>query len=46
MAFSGIAHQARAGHQAEARGSRSPDLQIRLVEIARVLADSENTDIL
>jgi hypothetical protein len=30
MAFSGTAHQAHAGHQAEPRKSRSPDLQIRL----------------
>jgi hypothetical protein len=41
MVLSGMAHQARAGHQAERATGRSPDLQIRLAKIRRLLADSE-----
>jgi hypothetical protein len=39
MVLSGIAHQARAGHQAEPKKGRSPDLQIRLAKIGGDLAD-------
>jgi hypothetical protein len=42
MGFSGMARQARAGHQAEYGAGRSPDLRIRLVETASGLADSKN----
>jgi hypothetical protein len=42
MALSGMAHQARSGHQGKRSAGRSPDLQIRLVEIAGYLADFEN----
>jgi hypothetical protein len=41
MVFSGMAHQAHAGHQAEPRERRSPDLQIRMAKIENGLADSK-----
>jgi hypothetical protein len=42
MGFSGMALEARAGHQAEYRADRSPNLEIGMVKTASRLADSKN----